>query len=29
MGCDMGQGTFLGSAIPKEKLVAMIRNRPI
>jgi EAL domain-containing protein (putative c-di-GMP-specific phosphodiesterase class I) len=29
MGCDMGQGTFLGTAIAKEKLAAMIRNRSI
>jgi EAL domain-containing protein (putative c-di-GMP-specific phosphodiesterase class I) len=29
MGCDMGQGTLLGTAITKEKLIATRRDRLI
>jgi EAL domain-containing protein (putative c-di-GMP-specific phosphodiesterase class I) len=29
MGCDMGQGTLLGTAITKEKLIATLRDRLI
>jgi EAL domain-containing protein (putative c-di-GMP-specific phosphodiesterase class I) len=29
MGCDMGQGTFLGPAMAKEKLAATIRHRSV
>jgi EAL domain-containing protein (putative c-di-GMP-specific phosphodiesterase class I) len=29
MGCDMGQGIFLGPPMPKEKLAAMVQHRSI